>query len=270
MKWLKRIVIVVILLAVVGILAIWLGGNYAARKGVEVAGTHALGVDTKLDSVSIGWLSSSVAIRGLTIGNPEGYKTDRLMALGHSKVACQISSLTSDEVAVKEILVDAPELTVELKPGIPPKSNLGDLLAKLQSDKAAPEKKEEEASQKKFKVDLIRVTKTKVRFHMIGGKTADLVLPDIEMKDVKNADGTPLLMADIFRQVLASMATSVAKSGKGVLPDDMLKNFGDSTAVAQEILGKGLEAIRKGVGKDIGKGIGGALEGLLGKDKKDK
>ena len=289
MKWLKRILIVVVVLVVIGALAAYFGGNYAAKKGVEVGGTAALGVDTKIDSVSIGWFSSTVGMRGLSVGNPEGYKTDRLMALGEGKVSCNIGSLMSDEVQVSEILIDQPELTVELKMGLPPKSNLGDLLSSLKGGEAAePAEEEGAASEKKFKVDLIRINKTKVRFHMIGGKTADFVLPDIEMKDLKNADGTPLMLADIFRQVLASMAVSVAKNGKGV-PGNILGQFGDTTAVAQKFLGDGMKNIKglgdagkllegatkgrgeggKGVG-DAGKKVGDKLKGLFSKDKKEE
>jgi len=287
MKWLKRILIVVVVLVVIAAVAIYFGGNYAAKKGVEVGGTAALGVDTKLDSVSIGWFSSTVGMRGLSVGNPEGYKTDRLMALGEGKVSCSIGSLMSDEVQVSEILIDQPELTVELKMGLPPKSNLGDLLSSLTGGEAAEPAGAETAADKKFKVDLIRINKTKVRFHMVGGKTADFVLPDIEMKDLKNADGTPLMLADIFRQVLASMAVSVAKNGKGV-PGNILGQFGDTTAMAKEFLGDGMKNIKglgdagkllegatKGLGEggkgigDAGKKVGDKLKGLFSKDKKD-
>ena len=287
MKWLKRIVIVAVVLLVVGVVAVWLGANYAAKKGVEVGGTAALGVETGVRSVSIGWLSSSVGINGLKVASPPGYQTDRLLSLGDGKVACSVSSLLGDEVEVKEIVLDQPELTIEVKAGIPPKSNLGDLLASLKSVEAAPEP-QKAAAQKRFKVGLIRITKTKVRFHLIGGKTADLVLPTIELKDVKNADGTPLMLADIFRQVLASMAVSVGKSAGGIVPDDLLKGLGDTAAMAQQFLDKGFKGIGSEVGKGLGtvtkgagdlgkgvgdigkgatKGVGDALSGILGKKK---
>jgi len=304
-KWVKRLVVLAVVLLVVLVLAVWLGGNQAARKGIEVGGKAALGVDTQVKAVHIGFLSSSVGLQGFQIGNPEGYKTDRLMALGSGKVACDVASLLGDEVVVREILLDQPELTIELKPGLPPKSNLGDLLKKLESDKQAPKEEAKPASAKTFRVDLIRITKAKVRFHLLAGKTANVVLPDIELKEVKNADGTPLMLGDIFAQVLASMATSSFKSAKGVVSDDLLGGLGDSLASAQKLLGdsakalgegvqklqegagaltkeigkgagavtkelgKGAEGLKEGAGK-VTKGVGGALKGILGKKKDDK
>lgn len=269
MKTLKRVALVVVILLVVLVVAVWLGGNAMARKGVEVGASKALGVPTTLDGVSIGWLTSSVGIRGLKVGNPEGYSADRLIALGRASVACKVTSLLTDTVEVGEIVVDGPELTVELKPGIPPRSNLGDLLASLKpKGTAAEEQPEEEAEGKKFKIGLIKVTNTRVRFQLPGGNAKELKLPDIELRDVQNADGTPVMLADIFRQVLASMATSVSKTGKGVLPDDILKDFGSTTAIAHKLLGRGVQEVQKKLGKEAAGKVGGLLKGILGKDKK--
>jgi len=267
-RFLKRLLLVVVILIVTLVIAVWFGGNAMARKGVEAGASSALGVPTTLDGVSIGWFTSSVAIKGLEIGNPEGYSGDRLMALDRAKVACKITSLLTDTVEVREILVDGPELTVELKPGIPPHSNLGDLLASLKPEKAEEKPQEEEAEGKKFKIGLIKVTNTKVRFQLPGGKTKDLKLPDIELREIKNADGTPVMLADIFRQVLASMAQGVAKSGKGILPDDILKDFTSTTAIANRLIGRGMQEVEKKIGKDAARKVGGLLKGILGKDKK--
>ncbi len=293
-KWIKRGLIGLAVVIVLLVVAVWLWGDAAARKGVEIGGSQALGVPTILKSASIGWLSGSVGIHGLKIANPEGYKTDRLFALGHGKVACSIPSLLSDEVVVREILIEEPELTIEMKPCLPPRSNLGDLLSSLKSkDEPAPAKKEEpkpaKESEQKFRVDLIRVTKTKVRFHLLMGKTADVVLPDIELKEVRNSDGTLPRLADIFRQVLVGVSTSALGKARGVVPDDLLNTFGGPLASAQKLIGGGMkvagdvagqavtsttaaaEEVRKTVGGAAGgatKAVGGTLDSILGKRKK--
>jgi len=174
-------------------------------------------------------------------------------------------SLLSDTVDVGEIVVDGPELTVELKPGIPPRSNLGDLLASLKAEPAPAG----EAEGKKFKIGLIRVTNTKVRFRLPGGKTKDLKLPEIELRDVKNADGTPVMLAGIFRQVLASIARSAAERGKGILRDDILRDFTNTTAIAQKILQRGVERVKDKLGKEAAGKVGGLLKGILKKRNKD-
>ena len=258
LKWMKRLILLAVLLAAVAVVAAWLGVNYAAKKGIETAGTYAFGADTEVDSVSIGWLSSSVGIKGFEVENPEGYRTKRLIALKRGKVACDVSTLLSDHVVVKEIVLDAPELTIELKPGIPPKSNLGQMLQRLKAYES-PEGK----SEKTFEVGLIRVTNAKVRFHLVGGQTIDVKVPKVELTEVANDDGTPLLLADIFGQVLAALGDEAFKGAKGVVPSDALKVLGGTVGSVSKLLGTGAKGVGQ-VGKELGKGLKGIAEGLGG------
>jgi hypothetical protein len=258
MKWLKRLIVMALIVVAVLAFAIWRGASYVAKKAIEAGGTAVLKAETKVGSVSIGFLTSSVNIYGLRIANPEGYKTDRLLMLGKGKVACNIKSLMGKQVEVSEMLFDSPELTIEVKPGLPPKSNVGDTITTVKAFLG-------EGESTKFKIALIRIKDTKVRFEMIGGKTADVTLPEIEMRDIKNADGTPVMLADVFEQVLSAMAAGAFKNAKGIVPDDLLSGLGGSLGDAAKILDEGAQGIMKGVGE----GVGGALKGIFG-DKKKK
>jgi len=300
MKKLRWVLLTIVVVVIVVVVVVALNIDRAARKGVEVGGTQALGVETQCGGVHVGLLSGSVGIKGLQIANPEGYRTDRLMALGEGEVACDIGSLMGNEVVVHKILIDAAEMTLEIQPALPPRTNIGDLLKKLESDKQEPDEKQDEATEeegepKTFKVELIRITGTKVRFHLIGGKTADLTLPDIELKDIKNADGTPLMLGDIFTQVIASIGTAAVNKAKldGVVPAELLAGFSGSLASAQNLLGDGAGQLKaqaaalqgelgkltgafekqigglgKGLGKEAGK-ITGGIKGILGGKKDD-
>jgi len=254
-KMVKVLIIVVVAVVVAGTVALF-AIDRIARTGVELGATSALGVDTTVEGVSIKILRQGVAISGLKIANPEGYKTDRLMALGLCSVKCDVLSLLTDEAHINEIIVDAPELTIELKPGLPPKSNLGELLDNMESGRPSPE---EEQGQTQFKIDLIRVTKTKVRFHTLDGGTADVVLPDIELRDVSNADGSPVLMADIFRQVLAEMTSSAFELAKGAVTDGFRTTLDETLNSANDLIGTG-------IGDQPKKVING-IKGIFGKKK---
>ena len=293
MKWVKRILLVLIVLIVLGGLGIYFYAGALAEKGIEIGGKTALGVDTEVDSVSIGFFSSSVGINGLRIGNPEGYKTKQLMSLGSCKVSCDLGSMLSDEIQVNEILIDAPEITIEFADFLT-RNNLGDLLAKLKStepkEPTEPKPVEEEGAPKSFKVDLISITNAKVNFHLAAGKVMPVALPDIKMEDVKNADGSPLMLADIFAQVLSSIGVSAFKNVKG-LPSDVMQGFGNTMGSAVNLLGQGAGTVTgllgdgiKGLGdglgggvnavgegvENIGKGVGDAIKGIFGGNKEEK
>lgn len=277
-KWIKRVVIAFVLLIVIGVVGLVLFIDQAATRGLEAGGTTALGVTMHVDQVSVGLLSSSVTIQQLTIGNPEGYKTERLFALGRGKGACDLWSLFGEQPHVYEIVLEEPELTIELKhSGLSlGRNNLGDLIKNLDSDKEKRSREPQKArSRKTFRIDLIRITGAKVRFHLLAGRTADLTLPDIELKDLKNSDGTPLLLADVFRQVLSQMGVAAFKKAKGIVPDDLLNGFGNSLGSATALIrglgtrltervgriGKEATGLVGDSAKELRKGAKGLLEG---------
>jgi hypothetical protein len=277
-KWVKRGIVLAVVVVLAGIIAAVLGVDHLAKQGLESGGSSALGVKTTVEKVSVGLLSSSVGLRSLRIGNPEGYKTDRLLALGKGNVACDVWSLFGSHARIHEITLDQPELTIEMRyPGLKPHSNLGDLISRLDAKKEKREETPEaEAKEKKtFQIDRIRILGTKVRFHLLAGKTADVVLPDIELTEVKNSDGTPLLLADVFRQVLTGMGVSAFRQAGDVLPADVLRGFGTTlgsgTALLQGLgtavgkaagkVGEGAKGLVEETAKELGKGAEGAVKG---------
>ena len=271
-KWIKRIVVVVALLVVAAGVALWLGLDYFAKKGLEAGGTAALGVETTVDSVNVGLVSSSVTLNDLRIANPEGYKTDKLFKLMRGKLACNVPSFFGSHSVIDLIQIDSPDFAFEMRAGLPPKTNIGDLIAKLDSDKeerkAEPAKREGE---KTFEIKRIRITDAKVRFHLLAGKTADIPLGDIEIDNLTNDDGTPLILADVLRQLFANVAARTFEKGKGVLPDDILQGFGATLGSARtmvaELAGTATKVIDKTAGKVLdkaGKTLGDGATKALG------
>jgi hypothetical protein len=236
-KLVKRLLLAGAALLVLLVAGAWLGINHLAKKGLEAGGSTALGVSVQAGKVSLSPFSSSVTLARLQIGNPAGYQTDRLLALDYGRVACDLPSLFTREARLRDIALEAPELTIELRPGVSPRSNLGDLLQALDAEKEQRAKSPAAAkSQQSLRVERLRVTGTRVRFHLLGGRTVDAVLPDIELTDVKNADGSPLLLADLLRQLLGTMAAQAFAQTRGRVPDDLLTAFGRTLGTAAALL----------------------------------
>ena len=82
----KKIIKIILILLVVLIIAAALGIHFfldgAVKKAVETIGPQVTKVDVKLDSVSISILSGSGKIKGLVLGNPEGFKSKSSISLG--------------------------------------------------------------------------------------------------------------------------------------------------------------------------------------------
>lgn len=214
-------VIVVVVLIVVGVLAVGMFLDGAIKKGVETVGPKLTKVDIKLDAVSLSILSGSGSVKGLLVGNPEGYKTPQAINVGHASLAISPGSLLSDKIVVKSVRVDAAEITFEGGLG---GNNLSKILdnvtaatggsgAKTEAD--APK---DDAPGKKLQVDDFLVTGAKVNVSLtgLGGQTVTVPLPDIHLTNL--GDGPEgITAAELMKEVLGKVipaAIQVATSDK--------------------------------------------------------
>ena len=87
-----RVILITAVLLVIGACLAWVMMDYIVARGIEVASNYVLDVKTSVGAVSIRPFRSSVGIRNLHVGNPEGYKTDRMMVLGSCTVRRALAS----------------------------------------------------------------------------------------------------------------------------------------------------------------------------------
>jgi hypothetical protein len=63
------------------------------KTAVEAAGPRLLGAPVTLDRVTISPWSGSGTLRGLVVGNPEGFKTASAIRVGSVEVSVKLTSL---------------------------------------------------------------------------------------------------------------------------------------------------------------------------------
>ncbi len=248
-KLLLRIALVLVILVVVAVVAVGLSLDTAIRKGVETLGPKIAKVDVKLAGVNLSLLSGSGSIKGLVIGNPEGYKTASAISVGSTSVSVSPGSLLSDKIVVKSIRVEAPEITFELGPG-------GSNLQKIQANLAAtmgtggspnqPVASEKQPG-KKLQVDEVVITGGKVTLGaaMLGGKMAEAVLPEIRLKDlgtgpdgITGADLGNRLLSVIMDGAIKVGADQLTKAGKDALNKTANEAIGNATKSLDNLLNK--------------------------------
>lgn len=238
-KKIKIIVGVLLVVVVVLLGVLFLFSERILRSGIEVAGTKSLGVETTVKKVNLSLLGGRFAIEELAIGNPAGFKSPHLFSLGVGSVSVKLSSLLGEEVVVHEIELASPEITLEQK-GL--QTNIFVVLKGMDSGKAVEEEKPKETKAegkgKTFRIERIRISDPKVRVSLAGKIMPAASLPTIEMTNVTNADGTPLMAGDVFRQVLVAVADACLKDGKGILPDELLGQMSQELASLKDLGGK--------------------------------
>jgi len=251
-KMLVRIVVlaVVLIIAALVILKFYLGGVIAAAAG------SVAGVETKVDSASLSILSGKIVIEGLEMKNPEGYSTPDLFKLKRCEVDADLSSLFSDTIVVKKIVLDSMETTIESKRG---KYNFQVIIDRLQKGrKEEEEKKEAGRPGKSFRVNLIEITNPQANVHIIGGAVLPVRPGDIRLENLGADQQKPVMIADILEQVLLSMCTAAVNMGGDLIPEEQ-----------REAMQKGIDEVG-GIVKEAGSGAGKLLEKLgkplFGKD----
>lgn len=266
MKKLKKLLLIVgialVVLLVVAGLAVGLFLGNLVKAGIQTVGPKVTQVPITVDSVSISILGGSAEVKGLVVGNPQGYKEPQAISLGLAHVAVDAGSLLSDKIIVKDVTVDAPEITFE--GGLSDNNltqiqkNVNDFVTGLTgapstNTPAAPAKAAGPA--KKLEVDHFLISNAKVHgsVRLLGAAVPlpPLTLPTIELKDLGTGpDGiTP---SQLISKVIGSVT------------DATLKAVGDAAAS----LGKGAANAAGDAGKAVEKGLGGlgkSLGGLFGK-----
>jgi len=226
-KWILRIATILVVLVVVAIVAVGLFLDSGIKKGVETFGPQLTKVSIKLDSVSLSLLSGGGKIKGLEVGNPEGYTSPTAIKLGSAKLSLQPKSLLSDKIVIKSIVVEAPEITII---GSPTKNNLTKILDNIEaatgSGADATATKADGQPAKKLEVDEFVLTDLKVNYSPPGfsGQVFPLKVPDIKLTDlgtgpdgITAGDLTKRMIRELTSRIGPIAAQEVSKFGKQVL-----------------------------------------------------
>jgi len=109
----------IVLAAIIGFGIYWLASNLDSlvAGAIEKVGGEVTGVPVRVSGVSISLKEGTGEIRGLTIGNPEGFNSDYALRLNSIRMTLDTSTITSNPVRIKKISVDGSELVAEVSVG---------------------------------------------------------------------------------------------------------------------------------------------------------
>lgn len=245
---LVKILVGLAVVAVIAAVALMLSLNSIVKNGVTSFGPEVIKAPIQLDSVSISAFSGGGEIKGLVIGNPEGFKTPSAVKLGTASLQVKPMSLLGDKIVVQSIKADGAEITFE---GSLSGSNLGKIQENVDAYVAAllgPADKDKKATPgKKLQVDELTISNTKINLSMtiLGGKSATIPLPDIKLTNLGQGEQgvTP---AEVIKVVLKEVMTKTTAavggflSGAGKAVTDAAKNVGGAAADAAKGVTKGI------------------------------
>jgi hypothetical protein len=231
-KWIIRIVVVVLVLlvAAVGGSIYFLGA--IVKKGVETVGPQITKTELRLNSATLSLLSGSGKLKGLFVGNPQGFKAESAIKVGAVSLGVVPLSVFSDKVHVTQVNVEMPEITFE---GGLKGNNLSKLLDNVQASTggAGASASNDKASSRKIQVDDLLITGGKINLSVdagpLGSKSATVPLPEIHLTrlgggpdGITAGDLTAKVLKEILQAAIPAAEKAVVDLGKsatGVLKD---------------------------------------------------
>jgi len=257
-KVIRWVVVIVLIIIVSAVVLFHLFGSQAMKMGIETGGQQALNVDVSVDDVDLAVLQGKAGVENLVVGNPPGYKNEKLLNLGEARVNIDLGSVLTDQVNISEIKIDGIELVIEQK-GLT--NNLQEIIKGISSGPSAPEKEEKkepsEPSGKKLLIENLEISNVlvKVKLLPIPGKTG--AIPPLKLSPIKMQNlgsDNKMDMAVLAKKILLAIAGGIVEQGAGVLPKDITGPMADGL----KQLGALPEALLKEGGKilDTGKDAG--------------
>lgn len=252
---------------------------------IEKEGTRVTQVAVALDAVDISLTDLKAGLRGLTVANPAGFKTERAVSLGEISVRLS-KDWDANLIVIEEVMVNAPEITYEIGSGgsniAAIQQNVENFMNAVSGGKSADtaasapaEGGDGEAGPKVVINDLyIKGGKVNVSASLMQGKVLTTPLPEIHLEDIgKDSGGAS--PAEVVDQVIAAITES---SGSAASSLDLSKlGLSDISGKAAEMgkaagdaAQKALEGAAGGAGgagdaaKDAVEGATGAIKGLFG------
>jgi uncharacterized protein involved in outer membrane biogenesis len=257
-KLFLSVILILIVLAIVAVIAVGFFLGNIVKAGMETVGPKLTQVPITVDTVKLSLLSGSAEVKGLVVGNPEGYKTPQAINVGFASVDVNPFTVLSDKIVIRSVRVEAPAITFEGNPFSG--NNLGKIMqnvnAATKSGGPASTNATAKADNKpgqKIEVDDFLITGATVHVSLssMGGKEMTLPLPDIHFTNL-GKDNAGITATDLTRRVLDAITTATIKA----------------VATATADIGKGAQALGKDLGKSLGSNVSGLSKNLGGLFKK--
>ena len=208
---------VLVLLLTIGFGVYYLLSNLDSlvKTAIETYGSEATQTSVRVASVKIELTDGSGAIRGLTVGNPQGFGTKQAFSLGEIATQVNLKSLSEEVTVIEQITVRAPEVFFELNAA--GKNNLAKLKENLSTGRSGGSA--DSASSKgggaepKLIIRRLLFADGSIHARVVPlEKDYELKLPKIELSNLGGKNGaTPTQISNQVIDVLTERALAEVK-----------------------------------------------------------
>ncbi len=216
--------IIAALVVIVGIATYWVISNLDSivANAIEKVGSQVAGVPVEVSAVSISIKDGNGEIRGLTIGNPQGFDSRYALKLDTVSITIDTASIGSGPVRIRQIAVDGADLIAEIKAGSGLNlSKISDNLKSGGGDKG----KAEGADDPRLVIERFDFTNPGMTLKTQVAADSSMKLGDVHVANIGTGSGGATA-AEAASQLLAPIlreAIKAARNGAGNLGIDDAK-----------------------------------------------
>jgi hypothetical protein len=214
----KPALYILALIAILGaLLLINLGG--AAKKAIEAVGSQTLGTPVRVSGINVSLRNKSAAMSGLSIQNPQGFKSTYLLQT--KGISVKIADASQKVVTIDEIIVDGMTVAYELGS----KGTNFDIIRQNMNSAGGGTS---DANTSKVIIRRLKIINGQL-IPAIGAAHAPIPLPTITLNNIgsSNNPATPAqVAAQLLTKILAVSSASAIKAGLSVPFGDSLKAVG--------------------------------------------
>ena len=187
------------------------------KTAVVQVGPEVTDTNVGLDSVDLSLLKGTASLRGLVIGNPQGFARPNAFSVDSIAVDLDTRSLGEDVIQIHKVFIEAPEIFYESNDAGDNFQTILDNIAR-NTGAASPESAEvdDESSKKIIIEELVLIDgNISLEHRLLAGKTVGVPLPDLTLTDIgKKTNGATVQEAasQIIKQIATAAKDAVASS----------------------------------------------------------
>lgn len=196
---------------------------------IEDVGTETLKTKVSVSGVSIDLKAGTAGIAGMTIANPEGYKSTNIFEMEGIEVQLDLSSVNKEILLIKSIKISGPKINFEGEAD--GGSNMQTLMDNMNSG-SSEEAETNGGEAKRMIIDRFEFSGGLV--HAISetkpGEEVDMKLPSISMSGIGKAEGgvtANVVAEEITHELIGAVITAAAKAGISKEVEKRKKSFLD-------------------------------------------
>ena len=262
--WIVGGIVAVIVVVVAGAFVFLVSNlDSIVKTAIEEVGSDVTKVKVSLGKADISIRSGTAALTGLTVGNPQGFKTDYAFQLGAVSVALDTASVGKQPIVIKEVRITAPKVTYEMN--AQGGSNVDAIKKNVDASTGGGKAKggasggggKKPSDDAKLIIEHVYITggEVGVSADFLGGRKMGAQLPAIHLTDIgkKGGGASP---AEVAEQIMAALTQNSAKAVAGLNLQNLIKDPTKALEGAKGVIGDPSKALDGG---------GDRLKNLLGR-----